>query len=202
MAAGESVGWARWPGGARRGDPGGDRPGRRGCRRASLSRAARRRRRRHHRRTQQRLRDFRRAGDCARAFRKRLSYYYGKVLECASFCAEPYARQGIGARRDHHGGCQGDRDAAGAALHDRLGRRTRDVRAQQSVPRVFSRRPYRHERLRLRAVRRAHLPHHRPTLRAGRRSAGETGRAPASWASASSAWSVCAIPTPSPISTR
>ena len=76
-----------------------------------------------------------RSSDCAifaapairAGFPEALSYYYGKVLECASFCAEPYARQGVGAGRDHHGRRQGNGAAAVAALHRGLGRRARDV---------------------------------------------------------------------------
>ena len=66
-------------------------------------------------------------------FPEALSYYLGKVLECASFCAEPYGGKETVLGRDHRRRRQGDRDAPGAALHGRLGGRARDVRALQSV---------------------------------------------------------------------
>ena len=98
-----------------------------------------------------------RSSDCAifaapairAGFPEALAYYYGKVLECASFCAEPYAGQGIRAGRNHHGGRQGDRAAAGATLHHRFGRRACDVRTLQSVLRTRARRRARHDRMRL-----------------------------------------------------
>jgi acyclic terpene utilization AtuA family protein len=76
-----------------------------------------------------------RSSDCAifaapairRGFPEGLAYFYGKVLECASFCAEPLWGEGIGARRDHNGGRQDHRPAARATLHDSFGRRSRDV---------------------------------------------------------------------------
>ncbi len=55
----------------------------------SLPGAARARGRGHHRRPQQRCGDLRRGG-AAPGAPEALSYYLGKVLECASFCAEPY----------------------------------------------------------------------------------------------------------------
>jgi hypothetical protein len=65
---------------------------------------------------------------------------------------------------------------ARAALHDRLGRRPCDVRTGQPVLRKFPRRPYRHEPVPLRAVRRTHRPRHRADIRPGRGIAGSNSK--------------------------
>ena len=75
---------------ARPGEPRRDRLGRRNGRAAPRHRSARPRRRCRHRRPQQRLRHLRGAG-AASGLRPRRCLFAGKVLECASFCAEPYA---------------------------------------------------------------------------------------------------------------
>ncbi len=90
-----------------------------------------------------------RSSDCAvfaapaihHGFPEALAYYLGKVLECASFCAEPYGAKEtvlgeITARRR-----AGHRDASRPALHDRLGRGACDVRALEPVLRICRRRP-------------------------------------------------------------
>ena len=107
-----------------------NRPHRRGGRRASVHRAAGRGRRRDHRRPQQRLRDLRRAGDPRTAIPEALAYYYGKVLECASFCAEPYGGKESVLGEITMDDVKVTAMLPDAALHDRLGRRTRDVRAR------------------------------------------------------------------------
>ena len=130
------------------------------------------------------------------------AYYLGKVLECASFCAEPY-----GAKETVMGEITEDfvevtAMQPGPALHHRLGRRPRHVRALQPVPRICRRRPARHDRLPLRAgVPRK--PPASPACASSRpRISGSSWKAPASSASVSSAWPASAIPTPSPMSTR
>ena len=98
-----------------------------------------------------------RSSDCAifaapalrAGFPAALAYYYGKVMECASFCAEPYGGKESVLGEITMDDVKVDRDGARAALHDRLGRGARDVRTQQPVPRIFPRRPYRHGRVRL-----------------------------------------------------
>ena len=119
-------------------------------------------RRRDHRRPQQRLRDLRRAGDPRTGFPEALAYYLGKVLECASFCAEPYGGKETVLGEITTDDVQGDGDAAGAALHGRLGRRPRDVRAVEPVLTNTSLGgTLDMTRLPLRAGRRAHDAHHR-----------------------------------------
>ena len=72
------------------------------------------------------------------------AYYLGKVLECASFCAEPYGGKETVLGEITRGRRGGHGDASGAALHRRVGRGPRDVRALESVLRVRRRRHARH----------------------------------------------------------
>ena len=98
-----------------------------------------RRCRRDHRRSQQRLRHLRRAGHPRRLSRStRLLLRQGPGVRLV--LRRTLWRQGVHPRRDHHGGREGDRDAARAALHDRLRRRTRNVRAREPVLRIRARR--------------------------------------------------------------
>ena len=94
-----------------------------------------------------------RSSDCAifaapamrRGFPEGLAYFYGKVLECASFCAEPYGGKESVLGEITMDDVKVTAMLPGAALHDRLGRRPCDVRAGQPVLRAFPRRPHRHE---------------------------------------------------------
>jgi hypothetical protein len=90
-------------------------------------------RRRHHRRALVRLRACSPRRRCTHGYPEALSYYLGKVLECASFCAEPYGGKETVMGEITPPGRARHRDAPGAALHRRLGRRPCDVRALQPV---------------------------------------------------------------------
>ena len=101
-----------------------------------------------------------RSSDCAifaapairHGFPEGLAYFYGKVLECASFCAEPYGGKESVLGEITMEDVKVTAMLPGAALHDRLGCRACDVRAGEPVLRAFPRRPHRHERMPLRAV--------------------------------------------------
>ena len=130
------------------------------------------------------------------------AYYLGKVLECASFCAEPY-----GGKETVLGEITADEVEVtamhpGAALHRGVGRRARDVRALESVFRARRRRHARHVRVPLRAGRAEDHAHHRRAVPAAPRSFASSSKARARSASATSAWSAFAIRTRSRTSTR
>jgi hypothetical protein len=79
-----------------------------------------------------------------------LAYFYGKILECASFCAEPY-----GAKESVLGEITMDDVKVTAMLPEQrctICRRACDVRAREPVLRTLPRRPSRYERVPLRAV--------------------------------------------------
>ena len=75
------------------------------------------------------------------------SYYLGKVLECASFCAEPYGAKETVMGEISAGQVEVTAMHPGPALHGGLGRRPRHVRAFQPVQRIRRRRHARHDPL-------------------------------------------------------
>ena len=65
------------------------------------------------------------------------AYYYGKVMECASFCAEPYGGKEFVMGEITTDDVRVTAMLPRAALHRRIGRRARDVRALQPLLRGF-----------------------------------------------------------------
>ena len=105
-----------------------------------------------------------------------LSYYLGKVLECASFCAEPYGAKetvlgeivdgGVHVTAMHPDQRCTIASVAGHAMYER----------SNPYHEYRRRRPARHERMPLRAGLREDHARHRPALHPGAARPGEAGR--------------------------
>ena len=126
-------------------------------------------RRRHHRRALQRLRDLRRAGICTRVSRRPMPTTSARCSNAPRSAPSPTAaRRRCSAKSTADGvDCHGD--ASRPALHGRVGRRTRHVRALEPVLRALRRAASRHDRCHYEQVGRAHHACHRPAFRACRR---------------------------------